>query len=69
AVRTNLLTEILQPGASSSEPLLPFNKALTDVLQGTCSKPSSGAPVNKAIACRHRPAPNDPVLQTQHTTP
>ncbi|KAJ1101563.1 hypothetical protein NDU88_006630 [Pleurodeles waltl] len=33
-VSSNLLTEVLQPGASTSEPLLPFNKALTNVLFG-----------------------------------
>ncbi|KAJ1177638.1 hypothetical protein NDU88_002890 [Pleurodeles waltl] len=46
--RTNLLTEVLQPGSSRSEPLLPFIEHLTDVLLGTWPKPSTGAPVNRA---------------------
>ncbi|KAJ1213128.1 hypothetical protein NDU88_000767 [Pleurodeles waltl] len=53
-VRSNLLTEVLQPGACTSEPLLPFNEALTDVLLGTWSRPNTGAPVNRTIARRHR---------------
>ncbi|KAJ1198716.1 hypothetical protein NDU88_002555 [Pleurodeles waltl] len=68
-VRTNILTEVLQPGVSTSELLLPFNEALTDVLLGTWSKPSTEAPVNRTIGRRDRPAPSDPSFLTQHPTP
>ena len=34
-VKTNTLTEVLQPGPTSSESLLPFNEALTDTFVGT----------------------------------
>ncbi|KAJ1114675.1 hypothetical protein NDU88_002910 [Pleurodeles waltl] len=50
AVRSNHLTEVLQPGASSSEPLLPFNETLSDVMLRTWPKPITEAPVKRTIA-------------------
>ncbi|KAJ1140862.1 hypothetical protein NDU88_007200 [Pleurodeles waltl] len=68
-VRSNLLKEVLQPRASTSESLLPFNEALTDVLLSTRSRPNTGASVNRTIARRHRPVPNDSKFLFQHPTP
>lgn len=69
AVKTNVMMEVHQPRESPSEPLLPFNKALSDILLGTSSKPKTGAPVNWTIAYRHCPASGDPKFLTEHPTP
>ena len=60
-----VLTEVLQVGQISSEPLLSFNQALTNTLLGTWAKPCSGPTVNCQIAYPHRPAPGDPDFLTQ----
>ncbi|KAJ1194675.1 hypothetical protein NDU88_003961 [Pleurodeles waltl] len=68
-VKTNLLTEVLHPSASSADPLLPFNEALTEPILDLCRKPVTTPAVNRAVARRHRGAPGDPVFLPRHTTP
>ena len=68
-VKANVLTEVLQTGISHTEPLLPFNEDLTDILLGAWAKPCTSIPLHRAISCRHCPAPCDPVFLTQHPTP
>ncbi|KAJ1206569.1 hypothetical protein NDU88_001972 [Pleurodeles waltl] len=70
-VSPDILTNVLQPGYSTSEPLLPFNEALTDVLLGTWSRPITGAPVNRTIARRQtqNSPPNTPCLRASSRLP
>ena len=68
-VKTSVLTWVLQPGQTSSEPLLPFNKALTDILSETWAKSYMRHRVNGQISRRQCPTPRDPDFLTQHPTP
>lgn len=68
-VMTNVLTAVLQPGLAPTQPLLPFNEALTDVLLGAWAKACTGTPVLRTIARHHRLGPGDPTFLIQHSTP
>ena len=68
-VKMNVLTEVFQTWVPHSEPLLPFNEDLSDILLGAWAKPCTATPVHRTIARRHRPAPRDRALVTQHPTP
>lgn len=63
-VKTSVLTEILQPGQATSEPLLPFNEAFTNALMGTWSKPSSCPPVKRQVAIHRRSVLGKPYFLT-----
>lgn len=69
--KTVVLIEVLQPvhpGQTSSEPLLPFNEALTDTLMGTWSKTCSYVQVSRQIARHRRLVAGNPAFFTQHRT-
>ncbi|KAJ1209616.1 hypothetical protein NDU88_004990 [Pleurodeles waltl] len=68
-VKTNLLTKVLHPSTSSADPLLPFNKALLEPIMDLWRKPVSAPAVNRAVARRHRGAPEDPGFLSPHPTP
>ena len=57
--KKTLLTEVLQPSQTGSEPLAPFNETLTDILLGTWTKPCMWAPVSRPISGRHDLPPGD----------
>lgn len=60
------ILDLLHQDAMEVEPLLPFGGSLFDTLLGTWARPSSSDPVDRAIAHRHRPAPDDPVCLSLH---
>ena len=64
--KISILTEILQPSHKGSEPLLPFNETLSDILLGALAKLYIGVLVFRPIARNHRPAPGDPDYLTKH---
>lgn len=70
-VKANVLSELLQPGVSLSEPLLPFNEALTDVLLRSWVKPCTDTPMQRITARCHRSTLGDPAFLSlsHHPTP
>ena len=63
------LTEVLLQNPQASEPLLPFNEAISDPVLTVWEKPTSAPAVSQAIARRYKPAPDDPTYLTAHLTP
>ncbi|KAJ1108114.1 hypothetical protein NDU88_005496, partial [Pleurodeles waltl] len=62
-VRTNLLTEVLQLGVSTSEPMLPFNKAHARQQFAFCGFGRSVVPRHPQIS--HRPPSTQHPVQGQ----
>ncbi|KAJ1210867.1 hypothetical protein NDU88_006229 [Pleurodeles waltl] len=57
------------PDQSDTEPVLPFCKALFDILLGVWTQPVSGPLVDRSVLHRHQPAHSDPLCLRHHPPP
>ena len=67
-IKSNFLTEVLMPSSSNTEPLLPFHEAVAEPVLSVWEKPATAPAVNRALARRYKPAPEDPSYLSTHPT-